>query len=346
MYEITTEGFAVNKDALYAVGREIAVVFKISMITGKIEVLNNIPIRNYFQERLFNGICADERFLALIPFNANEVWIYEFATREWRGVDITDKVEHSMKSKFVGGCIINGLLWMFGYGYKGILVVNLDNKEVNSLDYDEKGLESFWNQSFSVINNHIYLTPLRKDEVICIDAISKKIERVKLGRLYRKDELNSNCGISGKDALYITKHHGNILYRWLPLNNRIEKLEIDSIFDNKKSFFNGITSSNNKVFLYSPIGKSYFYNYENPNESKLFEEKIFFASFIDNIGLIVCQKGMIKILDEKLNVINEYRTEISQELHDEYISKSIITEDIITENNFVGISDFLIMINN
>ncbi len=345
MYDITTECLAVQDGILYAVGRELNVLFEISLKDGKCTVLTDMPGEDCYQERLYNGVCVEDDILALIPFNAENVWLYNLGLKNWMKIDIGAYVDCRLNGKFVGGILKNKKLLLYGYKYSGILEIDVDTRSVNKYpNSDTCCKERFWNQTYAMVGNKIYLAPLGEDKILSFDILSGESEKTNLGNISNVDE-NSNCGITfDGDYFYIMKHHGNVIYKWLPGNEVLEPIPIDNFYNSKISYFNGIVSVGKKMVLYSPKGKTYVYDTQNPEKSMIWVEKILYAGYVPEYGLFVCKKGVIELYDESLNKISSYSTTVTADEHDRCIQNVELGYRILKEREIIGLQDFISII--
>ena len=345
MYDITTECLAVQDGILYAAGRELNVLFEISLKDGRCTVLTDMPGEDCYQERLYNGVCVEDDILTLIPFNAQNVWLYNLSMKNWTKIDIGAYVDCRLNGKFVGGILKNKKLLLYGYKYSGILEIDVDTQSVNKYpNSDACFKKKFWNQTYAMVGNKIYLTPLVEDEVLSFDILSGESEKTYLGNISNVDE-NSNCGITfDGDYFYIMKHHGNVIYKWLPGNEALEPIQIDNFYNSKIPYFNGIVSIGKKLVLYSPKGKTYVYDTQNPEKSVIWEEKILYASYVPEYGLFVCKKGVIELYDESLNKISSYSTTVTADEHDNCIQNIELGYRILKERNMIEVQDFISII--
>lgn len=340
-YYITTESIAYAENYIYGAGREINSIFEINLENKKMNIITQIPKENLLEERLYNGMSADKKHLLLVPYNAERVWIYEFATEQWESVDISGIVNPKLKGKFVGGEIVEEKAFIFGYNYRGILMINLKTKEVAELfATDDRKKYSFWAQNIVILEDKILAVCLQENKIISINT-KNNIYHVFTVKGLEDPLENGNCGLTydGKD-FYIIKHHGNLIYKWNGSNVAMP-LAIDSFFNTKNPYFNGIAANNGKIFCYSPKGKSYIYNIKEPRESQFVESPILYAKNIASVGMIICKKGEIVILDENMKEKENVEIYLSEIEHKKYVNKIKKVSGYIKEREIFDIRDYL-----
>ena len=72
IYELTIESLAGGEHEIYAVGRELNVMFRLDLGSNKVETITDMPEEEKLVGRLYNGVCVDKDILALVPYNARK----------------------------------------------------------------------------------------------------------------------------------------------------------------------------------------------------------------------------------------------------------------------------------
>lgn len=341
MYNITTESIAIYDDKLYAVGRELSIVFVVDLKTNSTRILPQIPDEDSFQDRLFNGICVNSNYIVLIPYNAKKIWVYHFESNSWSPIEIRDYVSPEKEGKYVGGYLNNSIILLFGYKKNGILYVDISTGKTRELKNGEIDKESFWGQNYVVRGEYLYLAPLRKNTLIRLSTDDWSVE--KYNHLSISDgETNSNCGIvDGEEDFYIIKHHGNKIYRWRPEILETSEIEIDEYFTDNKPHYNGATYFDRKLFFYSPVGNSYLFELDDNSRSALYEHETYYSKYDKEYGLFVCYKGFINRFDKSMNVKDTYHTRIDENTFITHTKSARIDSKLLKENDIVGLKEFL-----
>ena len=342
MYDVTIESAAVWEDKIYAVGRDAGVLFCFDMKTNFVEKILRMPDEDVLVNRLYNGVCVDKECLVLVPFNAKKIWYYNIKSKEWNSIEVDYYVKPKLEGKFVGGVLQNSILYLFGYRYKNVLCVNLITKEVQKMFED--GQHSFWGQSIVIDNNKVYAIDLGRNEILSINLTCQgKYEIIKVNGLPEAKE-NSNQGIAFDGTFfYIIKHHGNYVYKWRP-NESALPIEIDHFYDKIEPFFNGGAVYGEKLFLYSPKGKNYILDLEENRNSCMIDKKIFGVKTMEELGLILCKKGKVSILNKKMKEIGCLETVLNCQEHSALYNSAKVQGKLLTENELFRLHDFLVSI--
>jgi hypothetical protein len=155
-YEVITECVAIKDEYMYCVAREMNIILKINKESLQVEIMTNMPDEDGMVSRLYFGIYIDGDEMMLVPCNAKKLWIYNFVTCTWKGLALDDFVDPNMEAKFVGGALKNGMAYLYGFKYKGILKVNVKSGEITEL-LEKQGEYAFWGESTAELDNKLYV---------------------------------------------------------------------------------------------------------------------------------------------------------------------------------------------
>lgn len=339
--KLTTECVDYRQGTLYSVGREMNVLFSMELCTGKTKVMLQMPNEDKLEQRLYNGLSIDEDNLVLVPYNAKQLWIYNFTNMKWDFIDISSWVNPNMNGKFVGGKLINGKVYLFGYTYKGILVVDIKTKRIKQLFKEiDQDKYVFWGQNTVTIEEKIFIISMLTSEMICINTCTDEYEIIKINAL-DDCENNSNGGLVYENGkFYIVKHHGNVVYEFTNESD-IRAVYLDSFFNTNIPYFNGMAIDEDKFLFYSPKGKSYIYNKKQPSNSKLIEERMFFAKYIADVGLVACKNGKVSVYDNLFGEVQSFNTEINMNERQIYMQDVTVPCRILNESEYINLNDFV-----
>ena len=338
-YEVITECVAIKDEYMYCVAREMNIILKINKESLQVEIMTNMPDEDGMVSRLYFGIYIDGDEMMLVPCNAKKLWIYNFVTCTWKGLALDDFVDPNMEAKFVGGALKNGMAYLYGFKYKGILKVNVKSGEITEL-LEKQGEYAFWGESTAELDNKLYVANRLESNVMCIDTYNAKIKKIFIDECKQRDKYKNDGIVNVGDTFYIMSHHGNYFIKW---NSREETqiIEIDKIFDTMESYFNGIAASKDIVFLYGSKKKNFIYNINSPNNSYVLDGNIYFAKYYENIGFVVCKKGKINIYDSQYILLNIIDININNSKHDMIMKKNKIESKVYKENDFVRLNEFV-----
>lgn len=344
-YGLTIESLDVGENKIYAVGRELNVMFQVDLQSDRVDKVMDMPEENKLLGRLYNGMCVDKNILMLVPYNAEKVWYYRLEEKKWHSVDISRYVDPELTGKFVGGYLSEGTAFLFGYHYKNILLIDLKHQKIQEL-FEKNEEHSFWAQTPIIHKNRLFVVEVLKNEIVSIDLHKiGEFEILKIENIEDSTQ-NGNGGMAfDGEYFYIIKHHGNLMYKWKPTEKACP-VKIHEFFETDEPFFNGGETFNETLLLYSPKGKNYIYSLNKQKDSSMMENKIFFAKNVPNVGLILGGKGEISILDNKLQEINHFKISVNENEHKKYLADSKISKKILGENDVIGLDEFIFVINN
>lgn len=339
MFELTIESLAIGEHEIYAVGRELNIMFRLDLRTNEVEMITDMPEEEKLAGRLYNGVCVDKDILALVPYYARKFWYYRLKEKKWYSMDISAYVDPERARKFVGGYIFEGTVYLFGYYYKNILLIDLKSGQIREL-FEEKDRHLFWEQTPVVHNGKLFVADLFRSEMICIDLHDIGNYEIFEMENMETSTQNGNGGITfDGEYFYIVKHHGNLLYKWKPFE-KAYPIETDSIYDTDEPFFNGIEAHGRLLFLYSPKGKSYVYGLDGM-KSYIVENKAFYAKRMSLSGLAVGEKGAVAVFDNEMKEINRFAAALTPDEHRDYLAHAKLTEKAMTENDVIGLREFI-----
>lgn len=339
MFKLTIESLAAGEHEIYAVGRELNVMFRLDLRTNEVETITDMPEEEKLAGRLYNGACVDKDILALVPYYARKFWYYRLKEKKWYSMDISAYVDPDQARKFVGGYIFEGTVYLFGYYYKNILLIDLKSGQIREL-FEEKDRHLFWEQTPVVHNGKLFVADLFRSEMIGIDLYDIGNYEIFEMENIETSTQNGNSGITfDGEYFYIVKHHGNLLYKWKPFE-KAYPIEIDSIYDKDEPFFNGIEAHDRFLFLYSPKGKSYVYGIDGI-KSYIAENKAFYAKRMPLSGLAVGEKGAVAVFDNEMKEVSRFAAALTPDEHRNYLAHAKITEKAMTENDVIGLEEFI-----
>lgn len=86
-YRLTIEALDVGENEIYAVGRELNVMFRLDLKSNSVKIMMDMTGEDRLVGRFYNGVCASANTLMLIPYNARKVWYYRLeplCRTDWR----------------------------------------------------------------------------------------------------------------------------------------------------------------------------------------------------------------------------------------------------------------------
>lgn len=160
-----------NKVFFSSISRNI--VYKCDLHTGKTSIIGIVPGEDYFSKRLFGGIEVWKESLYFIPLNAKKLWIYNTELKKWNSIDIRNADKSNNELKFFASCIYKNKLYMFGFRYPAIIIIDL---ETECVVYDEDSLkkvtvcsqkkhDGIFRTNYVKKSNYIYLASCVSNQV-------------------------------------------------------------------------------------------------------------------------------------------------------------------------------------
>lgn len=116
---------------IYAICLNYNILFSISDVDGKIELLSSIPKKNIFAEALSLRICHVKGRLFFIPADNDDIWIYDLNTKEWQ--TIVENIDRRVYN-FMDAIVYGKYIYAIGWGYNGVLRIDTDSLEVKDVE--------------------------------------------------------------------------------------------------------------------------------------------------------------------------------------------------------------------
>lgn len=299
----------------------------------------NCPFSEEYGDNLYSGLCVDNNIMALIPQHAKRIWIYSFNEKKWEGIEIDNYVKNEQKDKFLGGDLISGILYLYGYSYRGILAFNTKTHQFVEVLNEEN--DSGGHIGISTINfkGKIMLPMRSKDIIISIDTSKVKCNLLDV----ELDHNNANDGITTDgEYIYILKNTGNIIYKInIDICSDIEKIYIEDNFDARICMINGIEYYGNKLLLYGPGNNCYVLDLENKKKSFYIHEPIYYAKVVNTWGMIMCKNGKIELWNNKMELLEEIDIIYTKDEIEQYLKNIDIKRLFYNEDSKFGIKELL-----
>lgn len=325
---------------IIALSDVIPYLYIINILKGDIIKKVRCPEAINLKGGLFSGLYAEGEKIALVPQCAKKLWIYDLKSDIWKYVSLSEYIDDSNECKFLGGKLISGTLYMFGYNYEGILAIDIYTyhlHEVLRSEDRERGLSGI---SSVDVNGKIYIPMRKRNSVICIDSSTSEY-MLKVAEL---GEGIPNDGITyADDSFYVLKNSHNILYKIDSDFSEVHKLIFDGFFDTDENYFAGIVCIDNKVIFFGAHSLSYIYDLKGGN-SRIIKESYNYLKNVDNSKLIACKKGKVIWCDPELQVLQEFTIELDKdEILNIFSAKN--TENVISyENEWFDLSNIIDLI--
>ena len=118
---------------VYLFGSSFNMLYSYDINTKRIEILGKIPKYEFISAKLIGRILKWKDKIILLPFMANEVWIWDMGNGQWQEIEIEDA--SSYKMLFYQGFIHHDEIHMIGCYYPAIVRINMNTMD---LSYDRR----------------------------------------------------------------------------------------------------------------------------------------------------------------------------------------------------------------
>ena len=116
------------ENKIYMFGSTINILYCVDIEEGKVEILGNIPGYNLCSSKLVGKLLIYKEKIILLPFNADNVWIYNLHTNNWMELKLEGNSVHY--EKFYQGFLEKNKVHAIGCRYPAIVVIDLDTLKV------------------------------------------------------------------------------------------------------------------------------------------------------------------------------------------------------------------------
>ncbi|MBO4953374.1 MAG: hypothetical protein J6C99_10785 [Lachnospiraceae bacterium] len=297
------ETACIYENKIYMFGSTINILYCVDIEEGKVEILGNIPGYNLCSSKLVGKLLIYKEKIILLPFNADNVWIYNLHSNNWTEVKLEGNSVHC--EKFYQGFLEKNKVHAIGCRYPAIVVIDLDTFKVT---YNKK----IYNKINQVVSDDgIYFRTeyIREDNKIKMGCC--KLNGIFEYNLSSGDADFIECGKKGFCYEGITQLQGSVQLVGRKINasyildneNLIEHIWPDNLTCHYLAY---ILKDNLHIYLSSLAGRSFFYNgkYNELEEKAYFCEKVDEKNFIymnQKGEIIVSREGEIKVINMDVN---------------------------------------------
>lgn len=326
MYNLFAENFVVVNNDIFFVPYEINLLCRLDMLDEKLEVLGKIPQVSINTERLIADIVYWNNQLIFTPLRAEKIWIYSLLEDKWEGIELPEDIRQiSYKSK--GACLWKNKIIMPGYGYQGMIVMELETRKVFGVEFqDEKCNEEvdgcFWGNNFVKKDNYIYLASLQSNMVVTFDMDSYKYESFQVG-----EESNRYIAIGWDGNKYWLAPHKNGSYVIWDGKNTAKSYDFPPVYEKQKFYFWGVELlPEQKMMFYGLCDKTFWVDVKNADNCVTENGVCYLAKKVEGVGCVRFLKGKIQIIYEN-GIKKELLCAIAPERKDYYSdSKGLLME--------------------
>ena len=361
---LTAEDCVCVGNILYFVSMEMNLVFSLRISDGEISIVDSIPDEFINSKRLGAKIVAWDNNLYLAPMNAKKIWKYDIQNKNWKGYELKRKRGLNDMCLMFQAVIHNNKIFFIGCNYPAITVLDLVSDTIEYIEgpYDEyRDLEYIENDVFFrtdcvMKNGFLYVASCLANSVLKLNLNSYEYEYIRIG--------DSNLRFSGIDYdgefFYIAPRKKGPLIKW-DGERLLEKMEIPYMSRKERLTFNNIVCTGEKVVLamnaYTNDDNSFIISKSKDGKEKMLmpiKERFYFYRRIgENLVVSLNQNKLLRIVQE--GVEYKYTMEIDDcdlrmfyenKMKDLSANCGLCVNDILEENNNIGLTLFLVSLGN
>ena len=329
--EMSVESVVCSGEVMYFIPKELNILFSYSYTDEQIKIIDVVPEEDGYTERQFNGICKVDNKIVLVPYSAHKIWVYDLTTQTWNSVDVSKYVSEDNDSKF-SGCIEScGKVYLFGYGYNGILSLNISTCELEVV-FKKDGLR-LWGQKTAEDGDRVYvaLSYEKKYAVLNLETENVTFVDINVG-----DDGLASVGYDGVNKIVLPAK-GNHYYI---MNNESAIVECILPIELSKSIYNGLVVSPKYIYGYSSWGKGFLVNREN-EDITIIGSSTFFVDYIKAVGFIESKRGELNFYDEEFVLKRKIPLIINDEELEKYYSSYAFSTKVVNENKSFDLAQYM-----
>ncbi|MGN0247299.1 MAG: hypothetical protein ACI4DK_15210 [Lachnospiraceae bacterium] len=352
-YDLYAENCMLFDNKAVFVAKQLNMIYMLDLTSGEVKIVGSIPEEDMLEERLIGDIKYWNNQIIFIPLNAKKIWIYYVELLEWHGIEFEENISPDCKYKFMGSYLYKDQLYMFGFGYPGIVILDLNNHGINYIDMESKENEQlknnsdgcFWGMNYVIKDGTIYLASLRSNGVLKFNVETLEQEWVFVG-----NSSNRYIGIDwdGKYFWLAPRTNGNIV-KW-DGDSTIEEYPLPRGYEKKRFYFHGVCTCDENILFHGYAGKTLEMSFQGTCRMRVLDDKISLYKKIDDIRIIKVSDGIVWIFDNIQKVHNKYECKINNLQFWEFISwnfkhHSMVIDNTINENNMLNLPLLLRLLN-
>lgn len=345
LYDLCAENCLIYEDKAVFVAKQLNMIYMLDLTTREVKIVGSIPGEDFFGERLIGDIKYWNNQVIFVPLNAKKIWIYCLECSEWQGVTFEQNLSPDCNYKFMGSYLYEDQLYMFGFGYPGIGILNLNDHSIKFIDVtvgENEQLKTasdgcFWGMNYVIKDSKIYLASLRSNMVMKFNVETLKKEWISVG-----SSSNRYIGMDwdGQYFWLAPRTNGNIV-KW-DGENFVEEFPLPNGYGNNRYYFHGVCADDTKITLHSFAGKTLEVFSKETCKMKVLEEKILLHKKINDMKTIKICDGVFEIYDCIQKMQNKYECKINNLQFGEFVSANwdiycAIMSNSVTENNMIDL---------
>lgn len=299
---IDAETAYMEGEKIYLFGSSFNLLYSYNINTKQMEIIGKIPKYKFISTQLIGRILKWRNKIILIPFLANELWIWDMGNRQWQEIGIEDASSYNML--FYQGFIHHDEVHMIGCYYPAIVRIDLNTLDL-SYDrriYDEidssgnKNDDIYFRTEYIKNDNIVFMGCCNLNKILKYNLDNYEYELVEVG-----NKNNDYEGITFiNDHMVMAGRHEQCIYN---LDGRQEKKKIPAEID---CHYMATVFRDGKYILLSRInGNSCVID---DTGFSLYDERCFFCEKTDNKNYIYMSGQYV------LNIVIDGKKILSEEI--------------------------------
>jgi hypothetical protein len=295
--KLDAETVCIDGDDIYLFAQTMNLLYRYNLKAKKTKLLGTVPGRKIQEQKLFGKILKYEEKVILIPFQEEDVWIFDLLHEDWKRIEL-EKTENKNKQYFYQAFLHNGVVHMIGCYYPAIVRLDLTTMDV-SYDrrvFDEikkipsKHDEIYFRTEYIRKNNEILMGCCNVNRILKYNLDSHEYQLIEIGK--NDDDFE---GISSyENQIILFARHEQNMYLW---KDDVVKVKLPEMI--QCHYMATVKKDGKYILLGNSSGNSCFYcngKFVKVEETCLFCEKQDENNYIymsNDKVLVVVQDGAV-----------------------------------------------------
>ena len=334
-------------DFIYFISKDINIVFKLEIETGKTEVVDSIPEESISEKRLGSKIIYWNNELIFAPMRVKKIWRYNIQTKIWRGIERKKLDNWSEQREMFQAILYKDKCFFIGSAYPAIIVLNLQNDLVEYIEEPYKKykkieadiVDCYFRTDYVQIGTKLYLACCKTNNIMEFDLETYAYKYFTVG-----SPNNTYAGIANDgNYFYLAPRKCGPIVIW---NGESDWREIDlpkEIKDKDTFWFGGVVEKRGEIVFFAYAGdKTIILKNRNDTKLKIIDEQYWFYKKIDETTYVSLDRdGKLRIYVD--NNVYDYELTVKEKELENFLrhrSKSDINT-LLIEDQFVDLQLFI-----
>lgn len=229
---------------IYFASLESSIIFSLSLLTGKIEIVGCVPEELFFKDRLVGEFLRWKDQFVLIPCNAKNIWIVDKKFEHWEKIELKYV---DPRLKFLRAIIIDNKIYALRHFYPYSICVDLETREVAKMHVTDG---DFFTSAVN-IESEIYYPSCDSNKIFKYNVETGRMVEFKAGTE------TYNAILHFDNNFYLAPRGGRQLLVWNEREERtipINYCNALGIFEFEKKIYVAAYGENNESFYIDSDG--------------------------------------------------------------------------------------------